>query len=170
MDKWTKLLLSLFLSLTILSVVSSYYKSVVQQDFDITGIWVEFYYDETSYVYFVYDNEEYEIEPETTNYKEILEEISAELDIPTKDLDSEFIEYMEQAYKEAKYVEITEEEIEVNETIEGSNEGEEETPGELGANSNESFEDDFIEENQENDTEARTNTEEYMQDNNTDVE
>lgn len=106
----SKILLVLVLLLTILSVSATYYKTVILQDFDITGFWIEFYEGDTSYVYFVYENEEYEIEPETTDYNLILLSVSEELGIPATDLDQSFLEGLQAAYEEAEYVEPSDDE------------------------------------------------------------
>lgn len=84
-----------------ISIGATYYKMVVLQDFETTGIWLEFVEEESTYVFFVYENVEYELELETTDYNLILLSISDEVGIPVADLDPDFLEYLQGSYEEA---------------------------------------------------------------------
>jgi hypothetical protein len=102
MDLRSKLLLTIILVLTLLSVSATFYKTVILQDFDVTGAYIEFTDDESSYVWFVYENEEYELELNTTNYDEIISSISEEIGIDTEKLPADFLEYLNNAYDDAQ--------------------------------------------------------------------
>lgn len=111
MDKWTKILFASLIFLTVLSVSATFYKTVILQDFDITGVYVEFPTKDTSSVWFVYDNKEYELELETVNYDEIVAAIASELAISETELDADFLEYLQTAYDEGEVVDDGGEEV-----------------------------------------------------------
>jgi hypothetical protein len=102
MNRNSRILLGVTLLFVVLSVAATFYKTVILQDFDVTGVHIEFPTKNTSYVWFIYNNEEYELELETSNYEEILTEVAQEIDIPETSLDVDFIKYIQSAYLEAK--------------------------------------------------------------------
>lgn len=105
MDRKSKILLIFVGILIALSVSATFYKTVILQDFDITGVWIEFPTEESSYVWFVYDNGEYEIELETTDYDELIQAVSEEVGIEAENLETDFLDYFYSAYEEAEVVE-----------------------------------------------------------------
>lgn len=107
----SKILIGCIVVLTFLSLSATFYKTVILQDFEVTGVWIEFPTEDSSYVWFVYDNEEYELELETSNYGEILLAVAGEVGLETASLEPEFVEYLESAYAEAEVTGTGEEEI-----------------------------------------------------------
>lgn len=94
--------------LLVLSVSATYYKTIVLEDFSMTGVWVEFYDTDYSYLWFVYGDEEYELEVESAELLEITAAVAKELSVAPADLEPLFIEKLETAYDEATgaYVEF----------------------------------------------------------------
>ncbi|HEY0964735.1 MAG TPA: hypothetical protein VGE31_02985 [Candidatus Paceibacterota bacterium] len=132
--KWsTKLLTGFLVVLTIVSISATFYKTVILQDFNVTGVWIEFPTDDSTYVWFYYKNEEYELELKTTDYNLILLSIADAVGEPLSELDVEFIDHLKEAYDTGEVtntgtVEDTEE-IENKEVTEGEV-GEPSTEGE----------------------------------------
>jgi len=108
MTSGIKILLTLLTIMVILSVSSTYYRSVVLQDFELTGVWMEFYENDSTYVWYFYANEEYELEVESTEYDVIMTEIAQQLNTDIDFLDKDFLDTYSYAYSEAEYA--TEEE------------------------------------------------------------
>jgi hypothetical protein len=109
--------------LTVLSVSATFYKTVILQDFELTGVSIEFPTEESTFVWFVYNNKEYELELETSNYEEIITAVANEVGLPSSELDANFLEYLKTAYGEAgvngtgeKAEEGSTEEISIGET------------------------------------------------------
>ncbi len=88
--------------LTSISVSATFYKTVILQDFEVTGVWIEFPTPNSSYVWFVYDNQEYELDLDTTDYLEIETNVANELEVDISNLDPDFIDYLQSAYDEAE--------------------------------------------------------------------
>ncbi len=101
MDKKSKVLIFGIGVLLILSIGATFYKTVILQDFDVTGVWIEFPTEETSYAWFFYDNEEYELELETTDEEEILAAIAEEVGVAEEELKGDFVETFAETYEEA---------------------------------------------------------------------
>lgn len=101
--------------LVVLSISATFYKTVVLQDFDVTGAYIEFPTEDSSYVWFVYNNEEYELELETSNYEEILIAVADELETSALELDEDFLLYLQSAYNEGEVIHSTEQFLEGNE-------------------------------------------------------
>ena len=114
MDLKSRILLIFVGLLTIVSVSATFYKTVVLQDFDVTGVWIEFPSEDSAYVWFIYDNQEYELELETSDYEELIEAVSDEVGIEIDDLDKDFVDYFQYAYDNAELTvekaDVTEEE------------------------------------------------------------
>lgn len=123
----SKILVGCIVVLTILSLSATFYKTVILQDFEVTGVWIEFPTEDSSYVWFVYENEEYELELETSNYDEILSAVSTEVGVEASLLPPDFVEYLESAYAEAEVTGEGEEE-----SLEEGDESEEMTEEETG--------------------------------------
>lgn len=101
MDRKSKILLWSMVVLVVLSVSATFYKTVILQAFDVTGVWIEFPTEDSSYVFFIYENEEYELELDTTDYDELVLNVAHAINAPENELTSEFFEYFEVAYEEA---------------------------------------------------------------------
>jgi len=102
MNRGSKVLVGVILFLVVLSVSATFYKTVILQDFEVTGVFIEFPTEESSYVWFVYDREEYELELETSSYDEILTAAAHEIGLPVTDLEPGFTDYLRTAYDEAE--------------------------------------------------------------------
>jgi hypothetical protein len=139
MKMGSKILIGCIVVLTILSLSATFYKTVILQDFEMTGVWVEFPTEDSSYVWFVHDNEEYELELETSNYDEILLAVAGEVGAEPEELDADFVAYLASAYDEAEVTGTSEEESE--EMSEESTEEEELLSDESASSSDASFED-----------------------------
>jgi hypothetical protein len=98
MDKKSKVLIFGIGVLLILSIGATFYKTVILQDLDVTGVWIEFPTEETSYIWFFYDNEEYEIELDTTNRDNILSEVASEVQTTKAGLDAQFVAQFDDAF------------------------------------------------------------------------
>jgi hypothetical protein len=114
MMRSSKVLLGFVLFLIVLSISATFYKTVILEDFKMTGVYIEFPTEETSYVWFVYDDNEYELVIQSTNYEDIVASVSSELDIAVTELDVDFLEYLEEAYAGG---EITSNEVASEETV-----------------------------------------------------
>lgn len=100
--KWKNVLLATLTTfLLVVSVSSAYYKTVMLQDFDITGIWIEFTSEKSTYIFFVYENIQYELELDTIDYNLILLSISNEVNRPVSNMNDDFIEDLLLTYQEA---------------------------------------------------------------------
>lgn len=100
MDLKTKILSWVVAMSLILSITSTFYKTIILQDFEVTGTWIEIG-DDWSYVWFMYENKEYELELATTVFEEILTETANEIGIPEKNIDPIFIESLDWALEDA---------------------------------------------------------------------
>ncbi len=116
MNRGSKVLVGVILFLIVLSVSATFYKTVVLQDFEVTGVFIEFPTEDSTYVWFVYDNEEYELELETTNYDEIVNATADEIGVSVSELDTDFLDYLHTAYDEGEVTGTGEEEGSVEET------------------------------------------------------
>jgi len=95
-----KIIVGVLIFTTLLTVSASYYKSVVAHDFKVYGVNIEL--DEnSSYVWFVFDNTEYEIDVPSNELDAILNSISEETGVPASQFDISFLEYIEYSYQEA---------------------------------------------------------------------
>lgn len=101
MDTKSKVLIAGVCVLLLLSVSATFYRTVILQDFDVTGVWLEFPTEDSSYVWFFYDNEEYELELETADEGAVLAAIADEVGVTVTELDSDFTDSYEYAYGEA---------------------------------------------------------------------
>lgn len=96
----SKILLGITLTAIILSVTSSFYKSVIIEDFEVVGTWVEVDED-YAYVWFMYENQEYEFEIESNSLDKIISTIVEQTGTAEKNLDADFIEDLEYSYDDA---------------------------------------------------------------------
>lgn len=87
--------------LTILSAAATFYSSVLAQNYQVEGVWIEVYEDSSAYAWFVYDNQEYEIDLDTSNYEDVLLIIADEIGVTLDELDPAFIDYFDYAFTEA---------------------------------------------------------------------
>lgn len=101
MDTKSKILFWVTGLLILLSVAATFYRTVILQDFEVTGVWMEVYEDNTSYVWFFYDNEEYELELETADQGEVLSAIALEVGMSSDQMDQDFLNSYEYAYSQA---------------------------------------------------------------------
>lgn len=106
MDTKSKVLIGVVCLLLILSVSATFYRTVILQDFDVTGVWLEFPTEDSSYVWFFYDNEEYELELETTDEGAVLAAIADEVGVAVTELEPMFMETFTEAYEEAVLMEV----------------------------------------------------------------
>lgn len=97
MDKKSKLLLLSIIIISLLSISAAFYKSVVLQEFVITGMGVYLEEDYT-YSWFVYEGEEYEFETESTDYADLEQAVVEELGA----VDGEFLADLEATFTEAE--------------------------------------------------------------------
>ena len=75
------------------------------QDFKAEGAYIEFPTESSSYVWFVYNNEEYELELESTNYNDILDATAVAIGVSVQEMDNDFLEYLKIAFDDAEIVE-----------------------------------------------------------------
>ncbi len=125
MNRGSKVLVGIIFFLIVLSVSATFYKTVILQDFEVTGVFVEFPTEDSTYVWFVYDNEEYELELETTNYDEIVNATADKIGVPVSELDADFLDYLHTAYDEGEVTGTGEEETVEEEESVGETENEE---------------------------------------------
>lgn len=105
--KWKNYLFSAVVtSFIVISIAATYYKTVVLQDFPITGISIELLDESTTYAYFVYQNTPHEVEVPTTDYNLLLLAVADTIGIPVAELDPNFIMEFEMAYNELNNGEI----------------------------------------------------------------
>ncbi len=101
MDRKSKILFTTMFILIVVSVSATFYKTVILENFDLAGVWIEFPTETSSYIWFVYENTEYELELEETEIEPILEKIADTVGLPVTELDSGFVAYIESSYEEA---------------------------------------------------------------------
>lgn len=101
MNRKSKILLWIFILLIVLSVSATFYKTVILQDFVVSGIGVEIS-ENTTYVYFVYEGVEYEMELAANNFDDIERAISTELMLPLNEINKDFLDSLHETYLEAK--------------------------------------------------------------------
>ena len=101
MDRKSKILFITMIVLIAVSVSATFYKTVILQDFDVTGVWIEFPTEDTSYVWFVYDDIEYELELEENDLEVIKLSIASSIGVEVNELDTDFVSYVESSYEEA---------------------------------------------------------------------
>ncbi len=106
MDTKSKVLIAGVCVLLALSVSATFYRTVILQDFDVTGVWLEFPTEDSSYVWFFYDNEEYELELETADERAVLAAIADEVGVAVTELEPLFMETFTEAYEEAVLMEV----------------------------------------------------------------
>jgi hypothetical protein len=101
MDLKSKILISSLAVFTFLSVASTFYKTIILQDFEMEGAYVEFSSENSSKVWYVYDHTVYELELETTDLQQILAEISFQQNTDLADLPTGLVEYVTTSHSEA---------------------------------------------------------------------
>jgi hypothetical protein len=85
----------------ILSIAATFYNTLILQDFELRGVVIEFPTEESTYLWFIYDNKEYEMELESTELNIILLTVSNEVGVPVAELDELFVEYLKNSHEEA---------------------------------------------------------------------
>lgn len=101
----SKILIGFTVLLVCISLSATFYKTVILQDFKAEGAYIEFPTESSSYVWFVYNNEEYELELESTNYNDILDATAVAIGVSVQEMDNDFLEYLKIAFDDAEIVE-----------------------------------------------------------------
>ena len=100
MDRKSKILFGVVVVLLVLALASTFFKTVVLGDFDMVGMSIEIE-DDSSYVWFIYENAEYEFEADTTDYDELLAYAAEELGLGVDELDPAFSDDFSYALEDA---------------------------------------------------------------------